>query len=131
MQRLATMLAFPIVAESFGGCAAQRRYELIAAQAAAQQTTTCESSTAVAAVRLEEDWAFRVDTCDGPTYWHCFEQLRPPKKGMGVWPQKNRYPDRVYGSGECCARVASEDAANSSDLPELDDNWPLVCRDAP
>jgi hypothetical protein len=54
-----------------------------------EQTSTCDSSTAVTTYPLEEDWAFRIDTCEGPTYWRCWYKRhsagRDLRRGAVTW----------------------------------------------
>jgi hypothetical protein len=112
--RFASIAATTIAASSSFAACVTNRFESIATQAAAQQTTTkCDSSTAVTTYPLEEDYAFRIDTCEGPTYWRCW------------------YKRRTVGHVQCCARVADQDAATATFSPSLDGDPTAFCGESP
>jgi hypothetical protein len=124
----ASIVASTLLAASFAGCAHENQFPFIAVQAAAQQPTSCISSRALEAVALEREDAFRVDTCDGPTYWRCFDKRPPKKVGLGLVPKR---VDQLPGRGQCCVRVSDEEEATLSSLPYLEDDSIIVCRDGP
>jgi hypothetical protein len=105
---MAARISFAFAVISFGGCV-HERFQEIATQAAAQQTSKCTSSTAVTTYPLSEEYAFRIDTCEGPTYWRCW------------------YKRHSMGREQCCARVASQDEATAFIAPSLDSDPTAFC----